>query len=789
MTTENTTQEKKPRKASKPRGNSASEVLNQVESLMTVVNQAVEGDWEQEITVSGDNAVGHLADGLQALLKDFAETKNQLVEYHCQLEALSRSNAVIEFELDGTIITANDNFLNTLGYSLEEVRGQHHRMFVDRDFAGSREYQQMWRELAQGEFKAGEFKRIHSDGSTIWIQASYNPVFDVDGKPCRVVKYASDITDAKTEAVVKDGKLKAINTTQAVIEFTIAGEVVTANDNFCQVMGYSLDEIKGRHHRTFVDKDHASSTDYSRFWDDLARGESKGGHFTCFRKNGEEVILQAVYTPITDAEGQVTGVIQLATDITEESKTAEANALINAMMEHAPAMIFADTDCIIRYMNPVAAKTLRTLEQHLPVRVDDMVGETIDVFHKNPHHQRGILADPRNLPIKASINIGPETLELEVSPVHDDNREYIGAMVSWEVVTEKLRMEADIRASQEEDRRKAEEMQRKVETVLEIVNNIAAGRFDVEFPDLGNDGIAQVASALSTAVSAVRDALIEVRDVSGTVAAASTQMSSAAEEISRGAQQQAARLEETASSLEEITTTVKQNSENAQEARNLANNSRDIATKGGSVVGDAVEAMAEINNSSKKISDIITTIDEIAFQTNLLALNAAVEAARAGEQGRGFAVVASEVRNLAQRSASSAKEIKTLIQDSASKVETGTSLVNKSGETLGEIVDSVKRVTDIVAEIAAASQEQLTAIEQVNTAVTQMDHVTQANASQTEELAGTSGSLLDHSRRLEQRVSAFELGGGAAPAAYAPPAAPAGPPPAAPAAADDFMDF
>ena len=282
------------------------------------------------------------------------------------------------------------------------------------------------------------------------------------------------------------------------------------------------------------------------------------------------------------------------------------------------------------------------------MRVDDMVGETIDVFHKNPHHQRGILADPRNLPINAAINIGPETLELVVSPVHNEKREYIGAMVSWEIVTKKLEMEAQIKASQDEDRRNAEEMQRKVETVLGIVNDIAAGRFDVEFPNLGNDGIAQVASALSTAVAAVRDALTEVRDVSGTVAAASTQMSSAAEEISRGAQQQAARLEETASSLEEITTTVKQNSENAAEARNLANNSRDIATKGGTVVGDAVEAMAEINNSSKKISDIITTIDEIAFQTNLLALNAAVEAARAGEQGRGFAVVASEVRNLAQ---------------------------------------------------------------------------------------------------------------------------------------------
>ncbi len=175
------------------------------------------------------------------------------------------------------------------------------------------------------------------------------------------------------------------------------------------------------------------------------------------------------------------------------------------------------------------------------------------------------------------------------------------------------------------------------------------------------------------------------------------------------------------------------------------------------MVNDAVKAMSEINQSSKKIADIITTIDEIAFQTNLLALNAAVEAARAGEQGRGFAVVAAEVRNLAQRSASAAKEIKTLIQDSVRKVENGSELVNKSGQTLSEIVSSVKRVTDIVSEIAAASKEQLTGIEQVNKAVAQMDRVTQANASQTEEMSGTSGSLLSNATQLGELVGRFKL--------------------------------
>jgi methyl-accepting chemotaxis protein len=227
--------------------------------------------------------------------------------------------------------------------------------------------------------------------------------------------------------------------------------------------------------------------------------------------------------------------------------------------------------------------------------------------------------------------------------------------------------------------------------------------------------------------------------------------------MSSGAQQQASSLEETAASLEEITGTVKQNADNARQANQLAVGSRDTAEKGGEVVTQAVSAMGEINQSSKKIADIITTIDEIAFQTNLLALNAAVEAARAGEQGRGFAVVAAEVRSLAQRSATAAKEIKALIQDSVQKVQDGSQLVNKSGHTLQEIVSSVKKVTDIIGEIAAASQEQSGGIDQVNKAVSQMDQVVQSNAAQTEEVSSTAQALSLQANQLQQLVGKFKL--------------------------------
>jgi methyl-accepting chemotaxis protein len=298
-----------------------------------------------------------------------------------------------------------------------------------------------------------------------------------------------------------------------------------------------------------------------------------------------------------------------------------------------------------------------------------------------------------------------------------------------------------------------------------VLDAVAAGDLSQQVEVKYGDEIGRLATSLNTAIGSVRVALSEVHNVAATLGAAASELTSATEEIAAGAQEQASSLEETASSLEEITATVKQNTDSAQQARQLAGNSRDVAEKGGQVVGNAVDAMAAINQSSKKIADIISAIDEIAFQTNLLALNAAVEAARAGEQGRGFAVVAAEVRNLAQRSATAAKEIKTLIQDSVRKVDNGTELVNRSGQTLNDIVISVKRVTDIVGEIAAASREQSTGIDQVNAAVAQMDKVTQTNASQTEELSGTAQALLGHAARLQELVDRFKLGDTLTPAA------------------------
>ena len=267
----------------------------------------------------------------------------------------------------------------------------------------------------------------------------------------------------------------------------------------------------------------------------------------------------------------------------------------------------------------------------------------------------------------------------------------------------------------------------------------------------------QIKVSLNSAISNLKISMTTVREAAESVETGAEEITKGNEDLSARTSEQAASLEETSSAMEEMTATVKQNADNARQANQLAVAARDVAAKGGAVTTKAVEAMSEINKSSTKIADIITVIDEIAFQTNLLALNAAVEAARAGEHGRGFAVVAAEVRNLAQRSATAAKEIKGLIKESLQRVTDGSELVNHSGKTLQEIVTSVKRVTDIIAEITAASQEQASGIDQVNTSIMHMDQTTQQNAALVEETTAASQSMREQSKALMKQVKSFKI--------------------------------
>lgn len=254
---------------------------------------------------------------------DITARKLETANFTGQIDAIGKSNAVIEFNLDGTIITANENFLSAVGYLLSEIQGRHHSMFVEPDYAQSHEYTEFWQKLRRGEYDSGEYRRFGKGGREIWIQASYNPILDMNGRPFKVVKYASDITAEKLRNADYKGQIEAINKTQAVIEFKLDGTISHANDLFLQTMGYGLDEVKGRHHRLFVDDDYAASVEYAEFWRSLGEGKYKSSVYRRRGKGGKEVWIQASYNPILDMNGRAFKVVKFASDITELIKLTD----------------------------------------------------------------------------------------------------------------------------------------------------------------------------------------------------------------------------------------------------------------------------------------------------------------------------------------------------------------------------------------------------------------------------------------------------------------------------------
>ncbi len=287
----------------------------------------------------------------------------QAIDYAGQIAAIRKSQAVIEFKLDGTILTANENFCRTVGYSLDEIQGRHHSMFVDEAYRQSAEYKEFWLKLGRGEYSAGEYKRVGKGGKDIWIQASYNPIFDLDGKPFKVVKYASDITAQKLQAADSAGQLAAISKSQAVIEFDLDGTVRTANDNFCQALGYTLAEIKGQHHGKFVDDAYRGSAEYKEFWAKLGRGEFIAGEFKRIAKGGAEIWIQASYNPILDLNGRPFKVVKFASDVTAQVRARQEMARILDMVNGSATTLAASAEELTAVSTQLATNASETSSQ------------------------------------------------------------------------------------------------------------------------------------------------------------------------------------------------------------------------------------------------------------------------------------------------------------------------------------------------------------------------------------------------------------------------------------------
>ena len=432
-----------------------------------------------------------------------------------------------------------------------------------------------------------------------------------------------------------EAQATAMDRGQAIIEFNLDGTVIRANSNFLATVGYSAGEIEGRHHRLFCTPEHAATQEYHDLWRALNNGEFQVGKYARVGKGGRPIWLRASYMPISDATGRPYKVIKFAQDVTEDQ-----------------------------------------LERQ----------QTEETSRRNEAEQTAV-----------------------------------------------------------------------VSTLADSLGRLARGdlnaRIDASFPA----AYVKLKEDFNAAVVSLKSAMGSISDSTTAIHAGSGEIANAADDLSKRTEQQAARLEETAAALDQITATVKRSAEGARQAATVVTGARQDAEHSGEVVRQAISAMGEIESSSNEISQIIGVIDEIAFQTNLLALNAGVEAARAGDAGRGFAVVASEVRALAQRSAQAAKEIKTLIGHSVEQVEQGTALVDQAGKTMGDIVGSIRRVSDIVAEITTATAEQSNGVQQVGLAVSQMDQATQQNAALVEESAAAAESLKVQAQQLVQAVAVFKL--------------------------------
>ncbi|WP_053981351.1 methyl-accepting chemotaxis protein [Marinagarivorans algicola] len=593
------------------------------------------------------------------------------------------------------------------------------------------------------------------------------------------IRQALDVCD--TSVMLADQDLKIIYLNKAVSQMLHARQqqiqAVIPCFNSNDLLGVCVDEFHQSpdHQRQFL------ATLTVPYKTDLSLGE---------------LVFGLAVTPLFDSDGLRIGTVvewkdktQEIADRKKEQNTAQENTRVKQALDTVSASVMiADGDANIIYMNDSSVAMMKNAEADLArvlkgFNASELLGKNIDMFHQRPEHQRHLIANITST-YKGKAEVAGRSFSVIANPILV-NGERLGTVVEWEDKTAEKNIEKEIdtmlEAALEGDFTKQLTLADKegfladvskglntlvstieisLNDVLRMLGAMAKGDLSERVTRNYQGAFGQLKDNANTTADKLSEIIGDIRMSSSEITRAANEISVGNADLSQRTEEQASSLEETASSMEEMTSTLRQSSIHTQAVSRFSGEVKEKAAAGGAVVSKAVKAMEAINTSSKKISDIISVIDEIAFQTNLLALNAAVEAARAGEQGRGFAVVAGEVRNLAQRSAGAAKEIKALIRDSVVKVEDGRALVHASGDTLSEIVESVEKVSHMMGEMADAAVEQASGIEQVNTAISQMDEMTQQNAALVEEASAAAQAMADQARAMNTVVDFFSEDGG-----------------------------